>query len=75
MLNAKTLKEKTKQKCVCVCVGGGGGVLPVYLRKCKIPILHPIPITMFKTILGTFEAEILKISKNFQPQPKNYTFL
>ena len=30
---------------------------------------------MFKNILRTFEAEILKIFENIQPQPKNETFL
>ena len=30
---------------------------------------------MFKIILRTFEAEILKIFKNIQPQLKNETFL
>ena len=27
---------------------------------------------MFKNVLRTFEAEILKIFKNIQPQPKNW---
>ena len=30
---------------------------------------------MFKNILRTFEAEILKIVKNIQPQPKIWMFL
>ena len=30
---------------------------------------------MFKNVLRTFEAEILKILKNIQPQPKNWKFL
>ena len=30
---------------------------------------------MFKNVLRTFEAEIPKIFKNIQPQPKNSTFL
>ena len=30
---------------------------------------------LFKNILRTFEAEILEVFKNIQPQPKNWTFL
>ena len=39
----------------------------IYIVKPEISF-HCI---MFKNILRTFEAEILKIFKNIQPQPKN----
>ena len=32
---------------------------------------HPILTIMFEIILRTFQAEILKMFKNIQPQPKN----
>ena len=37
----------------------------------RITTAHPILTIIFKNILRTFEAEILKIFKNIQPQPKN----
>ena len=46
-------------------------MLPVGLCKLKIPKVHPILIIMFKNILRTFQAEILKIFKNIQPHSKN----
>ena len=45
-------------------------MLPVGLCECKISTAHPILTIMFKNILRTFEAEILKILKSIQPQPK-----
>ena len=49
-------------------------VLPVGLYEWKITPAHPLPTIMFKNILRTFEAEILKIFKNIQPQPQNFNF-
>ena len=46
-------------------------VIPVGLYELKITTANPILTIMFKNILRTFEAEILKIFKNIQPQPKN----
>ena len=37
----------------------------------EINKVHSILTIMFKNILRTFETEILKISKNIQPQLKN----
>ena len=36
-------------------------VFPVGLHEWKITPAHPIPTVMFKNILRTFEAEILKL--------------
>ena len=46
-------------------------MLPVDLYKWKITSAHPTLTIMFKNVLRTFEAEILKIFQNVQPQPKN----
>ena len=43
-------------------------MLPVGLYEWKIITAHPILTVMFKNILRTFEAEILKIFKNIQSQ-------
>ena len=50
-------------------------MLPVVLCDWKITTANPTLTIMFKIILRTFEAEILKIFKNIQPQLKNETFL
>ena len=49
-------------------------VLPVGLYEWKTTSAHPIPTIMFENILRTFEAEILKIVKNIQPQSQNLNF-
>ena len=49
----------------------GWFVLPVGLHKWKITTTRSILTIKFKNILRTFQAEILKIFKNIQPQPKN----
>ena len=36
--------------------------------------IHSLLTIMLKHVLRTFQADILKIFKNIQPQPKNYTF-
>ena len=46
-------------------------MLPVGLSKRKTTNVHPILTIMFKIVLRTFEAEILKIFKNIQSWPKN----
>ena len=46
-------------------------MLPVGLCDCKLDV-HPLLTIMFKNILRTFEAEILKLFKTIQPRPKNY---
>ena len=47
-------------------------MLPGGLCKWKITNVHPILTIMFKpNTLRPFEAEILKIFKNIQPQSKN----
>ena len=43
----------------------------VGLNECKIIAAHPTLTIMSKSVLRTFEAEILQIFKNIQPQPKN----
>ena len=50
-------------------------MLQVGLCEWKITIARPILTITFKNILRIFKAEILKIFRNIQPQPKNYTFL
>ena len=45
----------------------GGRCVRMENYKCK----HPILTTMFKNVSRTSKAEILKIFKNIQPQPKN----
>ena len=45
-------------------------MLTVGLYEWKTTIVYTILIIMFKKILKTAEAEILKIFKNIQPQPK-----
>ena len=47
-------------------------MIPVgFYELCEIRTAHPILTVMFKNILRTFEAEILEIVKNIQPQRKN----
>ena len=46
-------------------------MFPDGLCEWKITNLHPILTIIFQNILRTFEAEILKIFKIIQPQPKN----
>ena len=54
----------------------GWFVLPVGLYgEWKIIAAHPILTITLRNILRAFEAEILKIFKNIEPQPKNQTFL
>ena len=48
----------------CICASG------CFVRMENINS-HPVLTIMFEKILGTSEAEILKISKNIQPRPKN----
>ena len=43
-------------------------VLPVGLCEWKITTAQPILTIMFKNVLRTLEAEILRITKNIQPQ-------
>ena len=57
--------------CFRLVCASGWFVLPVGLCERKSTNVHPILTVMFKIILRTFEAEILKIFKNIQPQPKN----
>ena len=45
-------------------------MLPVGLYDWKTTTAHPILTFMLKNILRTFEAEILKVFKNVQPQPQ-----
>ena len=42
-----------------------------FVCKWKITNEHPVLTIMFKNPLRTFEANILKIFKDIQPQPKN----
>ena len=49
-----------------VCTSGWF-VLPVGLYERKITTANPILTIMFKNILRTFEAEILKVFKSIQP--------
>ena len=51
--------------------GGGGGEGPSHKSANDKFNIHPILTIMFKNVLRTFEAEILKIFKNIPPQPKN----
>ena len=46
-------------------------MLPVGLCEWKTTNVHPILTIMFKSVLRTFEAEMLKIFKNIQSWPKN----
>ena len=46
-------------------------MLSVGLCKWKTTNVYPILIIMFKSVLRTFEAEILKIFKNIQSRPKS----
>ena len=46
-------------------------MLLVGLYEWKITNEHPILTIMFKNPLTTSEANILKIFKDIQPQPKN----
>ena len=46
-----------------------------FVRKENNKCTPRIITIMFKNILRIFGAEILKIFKNIQPQPKIYTFL
>ena len=57
-----------------VCASGWF-VLPIGLCEWKISTVRPILTIMFKKVLRTFEAEILKTFKNILPQPKNLPFL
>ena len=43
-------------------------MIPVGLYEWKITTVLPILTIMFRNILRTFEAEIIKIFKNIQPQ-------
>ena len=49
-----------------VCASGWF-VLPVGLYERKITTANPILTILFKNILRTFEAEILKVFKSIQP--------
>ena len=46
-------------------------MLPVGLCKWKTTNVHPMLTIMFKRVLRTFKAEILKIFKNIQSRYKN----
>ena len=46
-------------------------MLPVGLYEWKIKNEYPVLTIVFKNPLRTFEANILKIFKDIQPQPKN----
>ena len=46
-------------------------MLPVDFYESKITTAHSKLEIVFKNILRTFEAEILEMFKNIQPQPKN----
>ena len=48
---------------------------PVGLYDWKTTTAHPTVTFMFQNILRTFEAELLQIFKNIQPQLKNWKFL
>ena len=50
-------------------------MFPVGFCELKITHVHPLLTILFKNVLRTFEAGILKIFKNIQSQPKNQTFL
>ena len=49
----------------------GWFVLPVGLYEWKVTTAQPVLSIMLKNVLRTCEAEIPKILKNIQPQPKN----
>ena len=45
-------------------------MLPVGLDGWKMTNVHPILTIVFENVLRTFEAEILQLFRNIQPQPR-----